>query len=178
MPDAAFPCHPDLLVDREGRGWKGVGLDPEEGVTRLQARCPSCQTHYNTFQRAYGDAVVLEWIRLRPFAVTATAVPGSPSWQDASEPLGAVSFDVPAEPARALAREGLPADGRWAGSRQLVTAVQPLVAAGQLVAEPGELLLESRKPWVANDRRLALLWSPRLAAPVVAWHSFARLPEH
>lgn len=174
-----YPCHPERSLDPEARGWKGVGLDPEEGVTRLQARCPTCTTHYNAFRRTYGDAGTVEWIRLRPFAVTAVPVeqPAAPLWQDAAEPLGSVAYDLPAQPERAEVRAALPSEGRWAGSGQLVTVVQPLTAQGSLVAEPGELLLESRRPWVANDRRLALLWSPRLDRAVVAWHSFARLPE-
>jgi hypothetical protein len=44
-------------------------------------------------------------------------------------------------------------------------------------AAPGDLLLERRERWNNNDRRLALLWSPRLERQVVAWHSFARLPQ-
>ena len=182
MPDDPyrFPCHPELQVDPDTRGWKGVGLAPEEGVTRLQVRCPSCKAHYNAFRRCYGDAVTVEWICLRPFAVTAAALQGAelPVWQDAQEPLGQVSFDVPDSDARQAAREVSPQGDRWTGATQLVTVVQSMTAHRDLVAEPGELLLESRKPWVANDRRLALLWAPRLSRPVVAWHSFARLPDH
>ena len=181
MPSDAyrFPCHAGRSLDPEARGWKGIGLDPEQGVTRLQARCPTCATHYNAFQRSYGDATTVEWVRLRPFAVTAAplAQDDAPVWQDAAEPLGAVQFAVPDADTRRAARERAPSDGRWEGSQQLVTVVQPLVAQGEHVAGPGDLLLESRRPWIANDRRLALLWSPHSERPVVAWHSFARLPE-
>ena len=175
-----FPCHPDLRIDPETREWKGIGLAPEDGVTRSQIRCPSCKAHYNAFRRSYGDAVTVEWICLRPFAVTAAALPGVelPVWQDAQEPLGQVSFEVPGSAARQAAREASPQGNLWTGATQLVTVVQPMTAQSDLVAEPGELLLESRRPWVANDRRLALLWSLRLHRPVVAWHSFARLPDN
>lgn len=174
-----FPCHPDAALDPGARGWKGIGLDPEQGVTRLQARCPRCATHYNAFQRTYGDETTVEWIRLRPFAVSATPVtrPEAPLWQDAAEPLGAVAYDVPDAAGRRAAREQAPTEGRWADATQLLTMVQPLVAQGERLAEPGELLLESRRPWVANDRRLALLWSTTAGRAVVAWHSFARLPD-
>lgn len=180
MSDAyRYPCHPERALDPEARGWKGVGLDPEDGVTRLQARCPTCTTHYNAFRRAYGEQLTVEWVRLRPFAVTAAAVdaPGAPVWQDGEEALGAVAYDVPGVQDRQVARAAAPDEGRWAGAAQLVTVVQTVTAQGVLVAVPGDLLLESRRPWVANDRRLALLWSPRLERSVVAWHSFARLPE-
>lgn len=174
-----FPCHPEKALDPQARGWKGIGLDPEAGVTRLQARCPRCATHYNAFRRTYGPDGTVEWVRLRPFAVTAVALtgPDGPLWQDALEPLGAATWDLPGPADRAAARQAAPAAGRWEGAGQLVTVVQPLVAQGRTVAGPGELLLESRRPWVANDRRLALLWAPRAGRPVVAWHSFARLPE-
>ena len=53
--------------------------------------------------------------------------------------------------------------------------MQVLTAGGAVFAEPGDLLLERREKWNAQDRRLALLWSPRLQRPVVAWHGWARL---
>ena len=56
-----------------------------------------------------------------------------------------------------------------------MTPVYALTAGGELVAEAGEVLLERREKWNAQDRRLALLWSPRLQREVVAWHGFARL---
>ena len=184
MPDAyCFPCHPDRRVDPETRGWKGIGLASEDGVRRLQARCPVCSTHFNAFRRPFGDGEVVEWVRPRPFRVTVrgtddrAAGTAAPLWQDAVEPLGAVTFEVPGPSRRTAALEETPDDPRWSGAHQLVTPVQPLRAAGGHVAGPGELLLESRRPWIANDRRAALLWSPRLGRAVVAWHSFARLPE-
>lgn len=176
MDPYALPCHPELQVDADHRGWKGVGLDPAEGVTRLQIRCATCKLHYNAFRRYFGDAFTVEWVALRPFRVTAAPVDG-PVWQDAREPLGHSDFELAGDDGRQWSRGQAPVDGLWEGARTLVTFVQPLVAAGEVVAVPGDLLLESRKPWVANDRRLALLWSPRLSRPVVAWHSFARLPD-
>ncbi len=58
---------------------------------------------------------------------------------------------------------------------QLVAPLQALRAAGEVFAQPGDLLLERKDKWNAQDRRLALVWSPRLGRPVVAWHGFARL---
>jgi len=173
----SLPCHPDLQVDPDHRGWKGVGLEPAAGVTRLQIRCATCKTHYNAFRRHFSEAMTVEWIALRPFAVHAVPVETGPVWQDAHEPLGHSDFTVPDADGRARSREQAPTDGLWEGAGTLATFVQPLVAGGEVAASPGDLLVESRKPWVANDRRLALLWSPRLGRPVVAWHSFARLPE-
>jgi hypothetical protein len=63
----------------------------------------------------------------------------------------------------------------WERSAQLCTASYALTAGGEVVAEPGELLLERREKWNAQDRRLALLWAPRVERPVVAWHGFSRL---
>ena len=184
MPDAyRFPCHPERALDPDARGWKGIGLAPEDGVRRLQARCPACAAHYNAFRRPFGGGEVVEWVRPRPFRVTVQRAdePGvaaaAPLWQDADEPLGPVSFEVPGPAVRDDARADAPDDPRWAGATPLVTPVQPLRAAGGPVAGPGELLLESRRPWIANDRRAALLWSPRLRRAVVAWHSIARLRE-
>ena len=177
MDPYALPCHPDLQVDADHRGWKGVGLDPADGVTRLQIRCATCKLHYNAFRRVYGEALTVEWISLRPFRVSTVPVDGGPVWQDAAEPLGHSDFHLANSEGRQWSRGQAPTDGLWEGASTLVTFVQPLMSAGEVVAVPGDLLLESRKPWVANDRRLALLWSPRQMRPVVAWHSFARLRE-
>lgn len=175
----ALPCHPELSVSEDHRGWKGVGLDPADGVTRLQLRCATCKRHYNAFRRIFGDTFTVEWVALRPFAVAAVPVDdaAAPAWQDAREPLGHSDFELATEEGRAWSREQAPSDGPWEGAATLVSFVQPLMVLGQVVAVPGDLLVEARRPWVANDRRLALLWSPRLSRPVVAWHSFARLPD-
>jgi len=44
-------------------------------------------------------------------------------------------------------------------------------------AKSGDVLLERRDTWNAQDRRLALLCSARLERQVVAWHGFARLAQ-
>jgi len=56
--------------------------------------------------------------------------------------------------------------------------VAALTAGGAVFAVPGDQLLERREKWNAQDRRLALLWAPRLQRPVVAWHGFARLLQN
>ena len=76
----ALPCHPELQVDADHRGWKGVGLDPADGVTRLQIRCATCKLHYNAFRRFFGEAFTVEWIALRPFRVSTVSVDGAPLW--------------------------------------------------------------------------------------------------
>jgi len=44
-------------------------------------------------------------------------------------------------------------------------------------AKSGDVLLERRDTWNAQDRRLALLCSARLERQVVAFHDFARLAQ-
>lgn len=164
----ALPCHPECAIQADDRDWRAIGVKDPEGVTRKQTKCPQCKTTYTAYLRPYGDASVVEWLRHTPFRVTATPVDGGPLWQDAQlgEPTG---WPPPQQP------EHLDLGPLWARSTQLCAPVAPLLAGGQVFAEPGDLLLERREKWNAQDRRLALLWSPRLERQVVTWHGFARL---
>ena len=155
----ALPCHPERRLAEDDRAWRAIGVKSSDDVRRQQTRCPDCKTQYTAFLRRFGDAVTVEWLQPSPFRVSAVAVDGGPLWQDAVE----------GEPS------GLPApedDGRF--GPQQVTPAYVLTAGGQVFAEPGEVLGERKEKWNAQDRRLALLWSPRLQREVVAWHGFAR----
>jgi hypothetical protein len=159
----ALPCHADRRLAADDRAWRAIGVKSADDVRRQQTRCPDCKTAYTAFLRRFGDAGTIEWLRPSPFRVSAVAVDGSPLWQDAAE--GAPS--------------GLPAPDeqvpdRW-DSVQRVTPAYVLTAGGQVFAEPGEVLIERKEKWNAQDRRLALLWAPRVQREIVAWHGFARL---
>ena len=102
---------------------------------------------------------------------------GGPVWQDAAEgPWSAPVLTADRDRERADLQVAVAGLGpAWERSAQLCTPSYALTAGGEVVAEPGELLLERREKWNAQDRRLALLWSPRAGRPVVAWHGFSRL---
>lgn len=181
MDPFSLPCHPLMRVSPEDRDWRAIGVRTDDDVTRKATRCPECKTSWTAFLRGFGPGLTaVEWVRPSPFRVSASATgeaPSVPLWQDAA-PADPVSAADPQEPGEALARlqertAGLGAS--WARSAQLVAPVHALTAQGQVFAVPGDLLLERREKWNAQDRRLALLWSPRLDRPVVAWHGFARL---
>lgn len=169
MDPFALPCHPELRLDSADRDWRAVGVRTTDGVRRKSTRCPSCKTSWTAFERVLGEQTTVEWLQSVPFRVTAVPAGGT-RWQDLA--VGVAGEPIEADPRAAVA--DLP---DWAGSVQLVSVVAPLTASGELFAQPGDLLLERRLKWNAHDRRLALLWSPRLGGPVVAWHSFARLPQ-
>lgn len=156
----ALPCHPERRLTADDRAWRAIGVKSTDDVRRQQTRCPDCKTSYTAFLRRFGEAVTVEWLQPTPFRVSAVPVAGSPLWQDACE----------GEPS------GLPApeeDSSYGPTR--VMSVHVLTAGGQVFAEPGEVLRERKEKWNAQDRRLALLWAPRLQREVVAWHGFARL---
>lgn len=161
----ALPCHPERRLSEDDRAWRAIGVKSADDVRRQQTRCPDCKTSYTAFLRRFGDAVTVEWLRPSPFRVTAVAVDGSPLWQDGHS--GPADVRAPSGGA-----ESAP---EWESAAQLVTPVYALTAGGELAAEPGEVLHERKEKWNAQDRRLALLWSPRLQREVVAWHGFARL---
>lgn len=167
MDPFALPCHPSLRIDPEDRDWRAIGVKSADDVRRKQTRCPECKTVYTAFLRRFGpDALTVEWVRPAPFRVTAAALedPSLPVWQDAI--AGGALSDAPVPGA---------AVPDWAGAVQECEPVGVLTAGGEVFAQPGDRLLERREKWNAQDRRLALLWSPRLGRPVVAWHGFARL---
>jgi hypothetical protein len=159
----ALPCHPDRRLSPEDRAWRAIGVKSADDVRRQQTRCPDCTTSYTAFLRSFGEQQTVEWLRPSPFAVTAVPVEGSPLWQDAVE----------GEPSGFPAPDDVVPDG-W-DSVQRITPVHVLTAGGQVVAEPGEVLHERREKWNAQDRRLALVWAPRVQREVVLWHGFARL---
>lgn len=159
----ALPCHPERRLSEDDRAWRAIGVKSADDVRRQQTRCPDCKTSYTAFLRRFGDAVTVEWLRPSPFRVSAVAVDGGPLWQDAVE----------GQPSGLPAPEEHAPDG-W-DSVQQVTPAYALTAGGQVFAEVGEVLQERKEKWNAQDRRLALLWSPRLQRAVVAWHGFARL---
>lgn len=179
MDPFALPCHPDLQLSPDDRDWRAIGVKSADAVLRKQTRCPICKTVYLAFQRTFPAGTTVEWVRPTPFRVTAAPVDGAPLWQDATAGSGS-GVDLPDEEGR---REQLAAmqtavsglGPTWDRSVQLCTPSYALMAGAELVAERGELLLERREKWNAQDRRLALLWSLRLARPVVAWHGFSRL---
>jgi hypothetical protein len=166
-----LPCHPERRLDATDRDWRAVGVKSADGVRRKSTRCPDCKQTYTAFERVFdGDVVTVEWIESVPFRVRALALPDRPDlpvWQDLSASAG--------EPAPVGSFAGAPDVPGWERSVQLVAPVQQLTAGGQVFAQPGDVLLERRDKWNAQDRRLALLWSPRLERQVVAWHGFARL---
>ncbi len=173
----ALPCHPERSLSPEDRSWRAVGVRTADDVRRSQTRCPDCATVYTAFLRTFSGGSTVEWVRPSPFAVTAAPVDGAPVWQDGTEGAAAAAH-LPDDRAVALAalQEATTGLGpAWARSVQLCTPAYALHADGEVAGEPGDLLLERREKWNAQDRRLALLWSPRLQRPVVAWHGFARL---
>ena len=170
----ALPCHPDVRITPQDRDWRAIGVKSADEVVRKQTRCPVCATSWTAFLRTVDAAVTVEWVRPTPFRVSAAPLPAGPVWQDE------VCAVPDAPPADAVDLAGLVAQTAalgqaWERSVQVVTPVAVLTAGGAVFAAPGDLLLERREKWNAQDRRLALLWSPRLQRPVVAWHSFARL---
>ncbi len=182
MDAFALPCHPEIRIDAADRDWRKIGVKGRDDVLRKETNCPVCKTKYQAYQRTYGDVGTVEWIRPRPFRVTAAPVPHDlphlPWWQDDVDlPAPFATLPGDREPALFAMQEATSEQDEWRRSTQLCTPVQTLTAQGQVFAEPGDLLLERFLPWNANNRRLALLWSPRLGRPVVAWHSFARLRE-
>ena len=184
MDPYSLPCHPEFRLDQADGDWRAVGVKTADGVRRKPTRCPGCKSSWTAYERVFPGAATVEWLQSVPFRVHAVPLgqPDLPLWQSlvvgASEPTAAPRAGAD-ETAVALAelqqRTGSFED--WTRSVQLVTVVQPVMAEGQVFAQPGDLLLERREKWNAQDRRLALLWSPRLDRPVVAWHSFARLPQ-
>jgi hypothetical protein len=179
----ALPCHPSLRVDGADRDWRAVGVKTTDGVRRKSTRCPECKSTWTAFERVFAEGLTtVEWVQSVPFRVCAVALPDDrrdvPLWQDAQgRPVAGAALPDPDAQAAALAdlQGQTAAFEDWSRSAQLVTVVQAVTAGGQVFAEPGELLLERRERWNPQDRRLALLWSPRVQRPVVAWHSFARL---
>lgn len=170
----ALPCHPQLRVDGNDRDWRAVGVKTTDGVRRKSTRCPECKTTWTAFERIFaGEQTTVEWVQSQPFRVRAMPM-GGIRWQD----LEAVAVAGPlAQPHNAPTPAPAPAPEDWTDAVQEVSFVQSVTAGGLVFAEPGEQLVERRARWNPQDRRLALLWSPRLGAPVVAWHSFARLPQ-
>lgn len=175
MDPFALPCHPDLRIGPGDRDWRSIGVRSADDVLRKQTRCPVCKTAYSAFLRTVGPARTVEWVRPTPFRVTAAAVDAAlPVWQDAGYGDGA--HGPPLTPdLQALQQQTTGLGDAWDRSVQLVEPVRVLTTGGQVFAAPGDALLERREKWNAQDRRLALLWSPRLQRPVVAWHGFARL---
>lgn len=174
----ALPCHPELRLTPEDRDWRAIGVKSADRVVRKSTKCPQCQTTWTAFQRTFllpkGEpATTVEWVRPTPFRVSAVPLPAQVGvvWQD--ETVDAAPYG-PA-PAADLAAQTAGLGPAWERSVQQVTPVHVLTAGGRVFAEPGDLLLERREKWNAQDRRLALLWSPRLQCQVVAWHGFARL---
>lgn len=163
MDPFALPCHPELRIDTADRDWRAVGVRTPDGVRRKATRCPTCKTSWTAYERVFGEGLVsVEWVQSVPFRVVAVALddPGTPLWQDA-----AVGEPAPGSPT---------GEPPWESVQQ-VAVVAPLTAGGRVFAQPGDVLAERKDRWNAQDRRLALLWSPRLERPVVAWHGFARL---
>ena len=182
MDPFALPCHPELRLTAQDADWRAIGVKSADDVRRKQTRCPTCKTSWTAFLRAVEGAVTVEWVRPTPFRVSAAPLPAGPVWQDAV----AAATDVPAidvPPTDVLDLGGLLAQTAllgqaWDRSVQLITPIGVLTADGAVFAAPGDLLLERREKWNAQDRRLALLWSPRLQQQVVAWHGFARLLQN
>ena len=164
----ALPCHPALRVGPDDADWRGIGVKSADDVRRKQTRCPDCKTVYTAFLRTIAREVTVEWVRPAPFRVTAMPLAGgSVLWQDAAS-----SPSDGRDPVDSPAPDLGPA---WERSVQQCTPVAVLTAGGEVFAVPGDRLLERREKWNAQDRRLALLWSPRLQRQVVAWHGYARL---
>ena len=164
----ALPCHPALRLSPDDIDWRAIGVKSADDVRRKQTRCPDCKTVYTAFLRTIGGDVTVEWVRPAPFRVTAVPLAGGTVlWQDASS-----SHADDSEPVEGSPPELGPA---WERSVQQCTPVAVLTAGGAVFAVPGDQLVERREKWNAQDRRLALLWSPRLQRQVVAWHGYARL---
>lgn len=172
----ALPCHPSIRLTAEDRDWRAIGVKSLDRVVRKSTRCPECKTDWTAFLRTFllpkGEEVsTVEWLRPTPFRVTAVSLPEQVGvvWQD--EATDAQAYGSPP------VDDGPPLDlgPAWERSVQRVAPVHVLTAGGRVFAEPGDELLERREKWNAQDRRLALLWSPRLQAQVVAWHGFGRL---
>ena len=190
MDPYALPCHPALALTPADRDWRAIGVRSADEVLRKQTRCPTCKTAWTAFQRTVDAATTVEWLRPTPFRVTAVPLPGDAAivWQDVGTAAGTSTDDTvgsgtstedagtqnPVHVA-ALTAQTAGLGPAWERSVQLVTPVHVLTAGGRVVAVPGDLLLERREKWNAQDRRLALLWSPRLQRQVVAWHGYARL---
>ncbi|MCW2777236.1 MAG: hypothetical protein JWN17_961 [Frankiales bacterium] len=178
MDPYCLPCHPDNALTAQDRDWRAVGVRTEDAVLRKQTRCPTCKTSWTAFQRTVGAQTTVEWVRPVPFLVQALALPGDdvalPLWQDASVG-GDESGEVLAPSLQELQEQTSALGASWERSVQRVAPVQVLTAGGAVFAVPGDVLLERREKWNAQDRRLALLWSPRLGRQVVAWHGVARL---
>ena len=179
MDPFALPCHPERRISPDDRDWRAIGVKSADDVLRKQTRCPDCTTSYTAFLRGFGQARTVEWLRPAPFRVTAAPVDGGPVWQLPEEGSGSAGPlpppDVRRERLQAMQDATAALGAGWDRSAQLVVAAYELRASDGVVAEAGELLLERREKWNAQDRRLALLWSPRVERPVVAWHGFARL---
>lgn len=179
MDPFALPCHPDRRLTPDDRAWRAIGVKSADDVRRQQTRCPDCTTAYTAFLRTFRSGMTVEWVRPSPFRVTAAPLEDAPLWQDAAEGAGSAGElaqgQERAEVLRSLQAATAGLGPAWERSVQLVRPSYVLTAGGDVVAEPWELLLERREKWNAQDRRLALLWSPRLSRPVVAWHGFARL---
>jgi hypothetical protein len=165
----SLPCHPERRLTPEDRAWREIGVRSADDVRRQQTRCPDCKTAYTAFLRTFPAGVTVEWLRPSPFRVTAQPLDGAPLWQDATE--GGDRRHVLEDLQQQTAGLG----AVWDRSAQLCTPSYALLSGGEVVAAPGDLLLERREKWNAQDRRLALLWSPRAQREVVAWHGFSRL---
>lgn len=177
----ALPCHPHLRIESGDRDWRKIGVKGDAGVLRKSTTCPECKTTYSAYQRSYEQADTVEWIRSKPFRVTAVPLGANlPMWQD-DEDRPATPAALPdherQQEARTEMQQATGAFEEWRRSTQLCSPVQTLTAEGHVYAEPGDLLLERFLPWNATNRRMTLLWSPRLERQVVTWHSFARLRE-
>lgn len=180
MDPFALPCHPELRLTPEDRDWRAIGVKSADEVRRKQTKCPACTTRWTAFLRTLDGATTVEWVRPTPFRVSAAPLPGDAAvlWQDDTTgvaPYGPTPVAPPQGQPADLAAQTAGLGPAWERSVQLVTPVHVLTAGGRVFAEPGDLLLERREKWNAQDRRLALLWSPRLQRQVVAWHGFARL---
>ena len=182
MDPFALPCHPEIRLTAQDRDWRAIGVKTADDVLRKQTRCPTCKTSYSAYLRRFtaseGALTTVEWVRPTPFRVSAAQLEGAgdlvPVWQDAVPTAGGTG-EARADDLAELQSRTTGLGPAWQRSVQLCTPVQVLTAGGAVFAEPGDLLLERREKWNAQDRRLALLWSPRLQRQVVAWHSWARL---
>ena len=182
MDPFALPCHPEIGLTAQDRDWRAIGVKTADDVLRKQTRCPECKTSYSAYLRRFaapaGAVTTVEWVRPTPFRVSAAPLEGAgdllPVWQDAV-PTADGTDEARADDLAELQSRTADLGPAWQRSVQLCTPVQVLTAGGAVFAEPGDLLLERREKWNAQDRRLALLWSPRLQRQVVAWHGWARL---
>ena len=184
MDPFALPCHPQFALTAQDHDWRAIGVKSADDVRRKQTRCPECKTSFSAYLRGFAPEGVgtVEWVRPLPFRVTAVPLTGGdsrrvPIWQDSAS----TTTDPPAtaddrtDDLADLQLQTADLGPGWERSVQLCTPVQVLTAGGEVFAVPGDLLLERREKWNAQDRRLALLWSARLQRPVVAWFGYARL---